>query len=210
LVGGINVLLTRGYTLSGVPSQLVVLGNGTVLGVPIPLLIFLGCSVVLAFVLNRTVLGYSIAMIGSNPEATRYAGINNARVILKTYVLSSVFAICASIVMMGRFNSTGADYGGSYVLVTVLACVLAGMDPAGGFGKVLGLVLAIAVLGIIGTGLNFIWSNPNLALVIWGVILIAYMGIRYALAALASARIRKGVGSPGGGDSRATTAASGT
>jgi simple sugar transport system permease protein len=181
LVTGVNVLLTHGYTLSGVPSPFVYLGNGVIFNVPLPLLIFLGCSLVLAFILNRTILGYSIFMLGSNPEATKYGGINNAKVILRTYVLSSVFAVCASIVMMGRFNSTGADYGGSYVLVTVLACVLGGVDPSGGFGKVLGLVIAIVVLGIIGTSLNLIWSDPNLALVIWGAILILYMGIRYAM-----------------------------
>jgi ribose/xylose/arabinose/galactoside ABC-type transport system permease subunit len=186
LVTGVNVLLTHGYTLSGVPSALVYLGNGAILNVPLPLLIFLGCSLILAFILNRTILGYSIFMLGSNPEATKYGGINNAKVILRTYVLSSVFAICASIVMMGRFNSTGADYGGSYVLVTVLACVLGGVDPSGGFGKVLGLVIAIVVLGIIGTSLNLIWSDPNLALVIWGAILILYMGIRYAMSSYRS------------------------
>ncbi len=191
LVGGINVLLTRGYTLNGVPSQLIYLGNGTIFGIPLPLLVFLGCSLLLAFILNRTVLGYSILMVGSNAEATKYGGINNQKVILKTYILSSLFAVFASIVMMGRFNSTGADYGGSYVLVTVLACVLGGIDPAGGFGKVPGLILSIAVLGVMGTGLNFVWSNPNLALVIWGVILLAYMGIRFSLTAMSSRKIKK-------------------
>jgi simple sugar transport system permease protein len=164
-----------------VPSPLVYRGNGAIFNVPLPLLIFLGCSLVLAFILNRTILGYNISMLGSNPEATRYGGIHNAKVILRTYVLSSAFAICASVVRMGRFNSTGADYGGSYVPVTVLACVLGGVDPAGGFGKVLGLVIAIVVLGIIGTSLNLIRSDPNLLLVIWGAILILYMGIRYAM-----------------------------
>lgn len=181
LVTGINVLVTRGYTLSGVPPAFVFIGNTTVLGVPVPLLVFLACGALLAFILNRTVLGYSMLMLGSNPEATKYAGINNARVIMRTYVASAVFAICASIVMMGRFNSTGADYAGSYLLVTVLACVLGGVDPAGGFGMVPGVMLAIAVLGVIGTGLNLVWSNPNLGLVVWGVILILYMGIRLVI-----------------------------
>lgn len=188
LVGGVNVLATRGHSVSGVPSSVVYLGNGTVLAVPIPLFILVGCGFFLAFILNRTALGYRILMLGSNPEATRYGGVNNRRVLLQTYMLSSFFAICASFVMMGRFNSTGADYGNSYVLLTILACVLGGVDPAGGFGKVLGLFLAIAVLGVIETGLNLVWSSPDLALVTWGVILIIYMAIRHGITYLSTTR----------------------
>ena len=46
--------------------------------------------------------------------------------------------------MMARFNSAGADIAQSYLLVTILAAILGGIDPYGGFGRILGLFLALS------------------------------------------------------------------
>ncbi len=189
-VSGINILLTKGYTLSGVPPAILFIGNGALAGVPVPLLVFALCALLMALVINRTVLGYSIAMFGSNPLATKYSGIDNKLLVMKVYVISSICSILAAIIMMGRFNSAKADYGESYLLITVLAGVLGGVDPSGGFGKVLGVILALVILQIIASGLNLLMVDPNLSLVIGGCILIAYMGIKYIGGIL---RTRRGV-----------------
>jgi simple sugar transport system permease protein len=197
LVSGINILLTKGYTFSGVPAAVLTIGNGTLAGVPVPLLVLVLCALVMALILNKTVLGYGIYMFGSNPHATRFAGIDNKGLILWVYLISSVFAILASLIIMGRFNSAKADYGESYLLITVLAGVLGGVDPSGGFGKVLGVMLALVILQIILSGLNLLQIDPNLSLVIWGAILIGYMGIKYASAVVREkrgVRLAKGSG----------------
>ena len=75
--------------------------------------------------------------------------------------------------MMARFDSANAAYGESYLLVTILACVLGGVDPAGGFGRVSGLVLALVVLQIISTACVVLGLSQFLTLAIWGGILIA-------------------------------------
>ncbi len=70
------------------------------------------------------------------------------------YVLSSL--LCwAAVVMMARFNSASAGYAESYLLITILAAVLGGVDPNGGFGKVLGLFLSLVLLQITSTGFKF-------------------------------------------------------
>jgi simple sugar transport system permease protein len=192
LVSGINILLTKGYTFSGVPAAILTMGNGTVRGVPIPLIVLAVSALLMALILNRTIFGYSTYMYGSNPQATRYSGINNRLLIIRVYLLSSVFAVLAALIMMGRFNSAKADYGESYLLITVLAGVLGGVDPSGGFGRVLGVMLALVILQIILSGLNLLRINPNLSLVIWGGILIGYMGLKYIAAAL---RVKRGISS---------------
>jgi simple sugar transport system permease protein len=189
-VSGVNIFLTKGYTFSGVPAPILFAGNGTLWGVPVPLLLFALCALIMALVINKTTLGYSIYMYGSNPHATRYSGIDNRFVVMMVYVLSSLYAVLAAVIMMGRFNSAKADYGESYLLITVLAGVLGGVDPSGGFGKVLGVVLALIILQIISSGLNLLMVDPNLSLVIWGGILIAYMGLKLASSVL---RNRKGI-----------------
>jgi simple sugar transport system permease protein len=189
-VSGVNILLTKGYTFSGVPPLILFAGNGTLWGIPVPLLLFALCALIMALIINKTTLGYSIYMYGSNPHATRYSGIDNRSVVMMVYVISSLYAVLAAVIMMGRFNSAKADYGESYLLITVLAGVLGGVDPSGGFGKLLGVVLALIILQIISSGLNLLMVDPNLSLVIWGGILIAYMGLKLASSVL---RNKKGI-----------------
>jgi len=176
LVKGISIGATRGNVISGFPDSIVFIGNGAVLGIPVALLVFAAVALPLAVVLGRTPLGTAIYMIGSNEKATRFSGIDTRRVILKVYVLSSLLAAVAAVVMMARFNSANASYGESYLLVTILAAVLGGINPMGGFGKVGGLVLSLIMLQIISSAFNLLNFSPFLTLALWGGILIAVAG----------------------------------
>ncbi len=75
--------------------------------------------------------------------------------------------------MMARFNSANAAYGESYLLVTILACVLGGISPTGGFGRVGGLVLALVVLQLISTACVLLDFSQFLTLAVWGGILLS-------------------------------------
>lgn len=172
LCKGLAIGLTRGNVISGFPEAIVFIGNGTVLGVPMALLVFAACAVPVAILLNYTPFGTTIYMIGSNEKATRYSGIDTRKAILKLYVLSSLLAGIAAIVMMARFNSANAAYGESYLLVTILAAVLGGVNPFGGFGRVGGLVLALVILQVISSAFNLLNLSQFLTLAIWGGILL--------------------------------------
>jgi simple sugar transport system permease protein len=183
LVNGACVLITHGSTLTGFPSSILVLGNGSLGPVPVPLLLFLISALLLSVLLRRTTFGFSIYMLGTNQEATKFAGINNRLVLLKVYLLSSLLASIAGLVMMGRFNSVKADYGQSYLLITVLAAVLGGTSASGGFGKVLGVVLAVIMLQMIASGLNLLGVDPFFAIATWGAILLVVMALNHFLRA---------------------------
>ncbi len=179
LVKGASIVLTRGYTLSGLPEPILFIGNGLVAGIPMPMIIFILCAAFMAAVLNHTPLGNYIYMIGSNPIACFFAGVNNTAVLFRTYLISGVYSGIAAMIMMSRFNSAKADYGESYLLMTVLASVLGGVSAAGGFGRVSGLVLALVILQLVSSGLNLLNVNPFLTIAIWGMILILVMVVNY-------------------------------
>jgi simple sugar transport system permease protein len=179
LLNGVAIVVTKGYVISGFPDFIRFIGNGQVLGIPMPMIIFVACAAVMGLVLNRTRLGMNIYMIGSNPIACRFSGVNNAGVLLGTYLLSGLYSGLAALVMISRFNSAKADYGESYLLMTVLASVLGGTSAAGGFGKVSGLVLALIILQIVSSGLNLMRVSNFLTIAIWGIILIGVMAINY-------------------------------
>ena len=81
----------------------------------------------------------------------------------------------AAIVMMARLNSASADIAQSYSLITILAAILGGIDPYGGFGRVTGLVVALLILQTISSGFNLLGFSQHLMLALWGFTLIAVM-----------------------------------
>jgi simple sugar transport system permease protein/ribose transport system permease protein len=178
---GLSIGLTRGNVISGFPDPIVFLGNGTLMGVPVALLIFLALSAPMAVGLNKSPFGHKIYMIGSNERATRYSGVNTKRVLLGVYLLSSLLATVAALVMMARFNSANAAYGESYLLVTILAAVLGGVDPFGGFGKVGGLLMALVLLQVISSAFNLLNFSPFLTVAIWGALIIGVTALSVLL-----------------------------
>lgn len=145
-------------------------------GIPAALLIFAVAAIVLSVILGRTPFGGAVTFIGSNPEAARFSGIDVTGVLLRVHLLSGLLAGLAALVMMARFNSANAAYGESYLLVTILAAVLGGINPMGGFGKVGGLVLALVLLQVVSTGFNLLDLSAFLTLAIWGALLLAVAG----------------------------------
>lgn len=191
LIDGISIYLTRGMALSGVPEPMSAMLNASVLGVPLIFLLFIAAAVALGIVLKHTPFGIACAMIGSNIEATRYSAIDTRRVLVGVYTLSSVTCFLAALVVLGTFNSASADYAQSYLLVTILAAVLGGVDPFGGFGTVSGLVIALAVLQVISSGLNQFGLSNYLTVAIWGGTLVAVVVAQTAWAVLAPRWRRK-------------------
>jgi simple sugar transport system permease protein/ribose transport system permease protein len=177
MVKGISIGMTRGNVISGLPDPILFIGNGTVYGIPTAMLIFAAVAIPMAIMLGRTPLGTAIYMIGSNEQATRFSGIDTKRVILKIYLISSLLAAVAALVMMARFNSANASYAESYLLVTILAAVLGGVDPMGGFGKIAGVILSLVILQVISSAFNLLSFSQFLTLAIWGAILIAVTAV---------------------------------
>ena len=177
LCKGLAIGLTRGNVISGFPDPIVFIGNGTVFGVPFALIVLALCALPVAIMLNATPFGAKVYMIGSNEKATRFSGVDTRAILLKLYVLSSLLAGVAAVVMLARFNSANATYGESYLLITILAAVLGGVDPFGGFGKVGGLMLALVILQVISSAFNLLNLSQFLTLAIWGGILIAVAAV---------------------------------
>jgi len=142
LIAGLNILLTSGAVISGFPAAIQYLSNGSLMGIPVALLLFLLVALLLWVLLEHTTLGRSLYLMGSNEQATRFSGGNTHKVTIAGYVLSALLGWGAALLMMSKFNSAKAGYGDSYLLVTILASVLGGINPDGGFGRVIGLVLA--------------------------------------------------------------------
>jgi len=190
-VRGLGEFLTRGADISGFPDFIQPLGHGSLWGFPIPLLILLIAVAAWHVLMGRTRLGFTNYMIGSNIEAARYSGIATHRAVTLIYALSGAMCAVAGIIMMARFNSVRVGHGESYLLITVLACFLGGVNPFGGFGKVVSVFLALIVLQVLSSGLNLMGASQHLATAIWGIMLVAVMIARWAAGQLTFLRIKR-------------------
>lgn len=179
LVNGIGISLSRGAAISPVPEVLTLLGRAEIFAIPVPMFLFLFIATALGLLLEKTSLGKSIYMIGSNINATYFSGIDTHRVQIYIYMLSSMLSVFAGLVMMARFNSARMGYGDSYLLLTILAIILGGANPFGGSGRVFSVVCALFVLQTMATGLNLIGASPHFSLAMWGVVLIVALSARF-------------------------------
>jgi simple sugar transport system permease protein len=154
LYNGIAIIWTGGEALFGMPQAFLALGLNTVALVPISFVVLVLISLALAVLLNRTPLGTKLRLVGANPTAARFSGINNRRVLLLTYVVSGLLAGGAGIIIASRSASASPDYGASYLLLAIVVAILGGTNPFGGYGTVFGVVLATVTLQMVSSGFN--------------------------------------------------------
>lgn len=172
---GFAVALTGGSAVMGFPDAVAWLGNGLLFGIPVPLIVFAILAFALHLLLTRTSFGLRATLYGANPLAALYAAIDTSRLLLRVYVLSGACAAVAGLVIMSRANSAKADYGSSYLLLAVLIAVLGGVNPYGGRGRVIGVVLAVLSMQFLSSGLNMLQVSNFARELIWGALLILVM-----------------------------------
>ncbi len=169
---GTILILTKGWPIINIPPVFLVIGQGDVLGVPIPVWIMLVAGVVSYFLLTFTAFGRRLYAIGGNEEAAFLSGIRVRRIKLAIYILSSLAASIVGIILVARFNSAQPDTGTGWELDAIAAAVIGGTSLSGGSGTVLGVFIGAAIMGIIRNGLVLMKVSPYWQTAIIGVIIV--------------------------------------
>jgi len=175
LYNGIAVGIRNGQSIIGLPPEFTAIGNGSFLGIPIPMIILLVAGVGVALYINKTGLGMQSVLVGANQEAATYSAIGVRKVLLMTYTLSGGLSALAGLIIASRSASANPDYGASYVLLAIVIVVLGGVNPYGGFGTVTGVILATAVLQMVASGFNALRFSQFFYQLAQGFVLIAVM-----------------------------------
>lgn len=191
LYGGLAVIITKGYAVFGFPENFISLGNGKLFGIPIPFIIYALVVAGVAVILKKTAFGKRIYLVGSNSIASRYSGIKNENVLLKTYMLVGLLGGIAGLIMIARTNSAKADYGASYTLQAILVCLLGGVDWSGGFGKISSVVISVIGLQFLSSGFNLLRFNNFARDFTWGAFLIFIIVFNYYMHQIDEEREKK-------------------
>lgn len=176
---GIAMAVTQGRAEGNFPQPLLDFGNAMVGPIPLLTILFVILFTLLCLLVHKTPAGKKLQWMGSNSKVTWYTGIDNRRITFMTYMISGVLASLAGIVIMARTNSAKADYGSTYVFQALLTCVLAGISPLGGTGKVYNLILSIVAIQITSTGFNMLRVSPLIRDSIFGVLLVVSIVIDF-------------------------------
>ena len=124
------------------------LGQGAMLGIPMPIVMFVGACIVVALFLRRTRLGAFIYAIGDNPFAARSSGIPTRPLIVLQYVLAALIGMLAGLVLAASVNSMPTRiYNSTLIYDVILVVVLGGIGLAGGRGGVLNVVIGTLLIG---------------------------------------------------------------
>ncbi len=155
LYRGLALNLSGGGSVSGFGSIFIRMGMDDLLGIPIPLVIFLVTVGILYYLTAKTNFGNQLYQIGKNKIAAMYSGIPINSHVMKVFVVSGLVSSVAAIIMAARYNSMRADYGSSYLINGIVAVSLGGVEIKGGKGTVIGLLLSLLIIGVF-TRLMFI------------------------------------------------------
>ena len=174
---GICMVLTKGASLSGINQAFVSFVNFKVFDViPLSAIVFVICAIVFGYLMNKAPYGTRLCMVGTNPKATRMAGLKNDKIIIRTYMTCATMSALAGFIMLGRLSSARADYGKSYSTQAILIVILGGTDPVGGRAKVLGAVIASFIIQAVTTAIAMTpGANSYIKNVVFAVLLLGIM-----------------------------------
>jgi len=127
---------------------------GALLGVPIPVWVFLVVALLGALILNRTAYGRYVQAIGSNEQVARYAAVDVDRIKLLTYVLLGVCVGIATLLYVPRLGSASPTTGLLWELEAIAAVIVGGTALKGGAGSITGTVIGAVLLSVISNILN--------------------------------------------------------
>lgn len=170
---GVALFLTGGVPVAGMPAEFgETFGFGSVLGVPVPILLTVACIGGFYLLMERTALGNYFQAVGGNTKAALLSGIDIRQVLMMAYLGCSAVAALAGLLLTARVDSGEATIGGSVALESIAACVIGGVSLRGGMGRVENVVLGAFFIVLVQNGMNLASVGSYLQMVVLGVLLI--------------------------------------
>ncbi|HIV16127.1 MAG TPA: ABC transporter permease [Candidatus Avisuccinivibrio pullicola] len=175
LCRALALIYTGGNPIFGIPQSFRSFINGSLLGIPCPIIIAGVVAITLYIVLTKTPLGEYIFAVGGNEEAARVCGVPVARTKIAVYVISGVLASIAALILVGRLGAADPTLGNLWEMNAIAAAAIGGASLMGGKGSVIGTILGAIILGTLINGFTLLNIQSFYQLLATGVIIIVAM-----------------------------------
>jgi ribose transport system permease protein/putative xylitol transport system permease protein len=151
-----------------------VFGQGTALGIPVPILIFIALAALLGLVLSKTPFGRKVYAVGGNGTAATFSGIRRARTVFFCYIMSAACVATAGLIQASRSLGSQNTVGQGMELEVLAAVILGGASLMGGSGTIFKTVIGVLILGFIQNGLLLLGLQFYVQFVVtWIIIILA-------------------------------------
>ena len=148
------------------------LGQGTLLGIPVPVYIFSAVFLISLYVLKYTEFGRNVYAVGDSREAARLSGINTKKVEALCFVITGFLSALSSIILISRLSVGEPTAGDGYELDALAMVYIGGCSTSGGSGSVVGTLIGAILLSVISNVLNLLGVSPFIQKVVKGLIII--------------------------------------
>lgn len=152
---GMAAAMKKGWIIAGLPEPFLFIGQGQIWIFPVQFVILVIVGLIVAFILDFTILGRHIYATGGDIEAARVSGINVDRVRNFCYMASGLTSGTAGIIVASRLGEGNPIVGGAWELWAIAATVIGGTSLFGGEGSVLGVIIGAAIMSVMKNGLVF-------------------------------------------------------
>jgi inositol transport system permease protein len=169
---GLALIYSNGRPISKLEDGYNFLGQGSILGVPVPIVLLILVAIGAHLMLNNTRFGRHVYAIGGNEQAARVSGINISRTKIGIYAFSGTLAALGGIILAGRIGSGNPQLGTGSELDAITAAVIGGTSFSGGIGTVWGSIVGALIIGSLNTGLDLLNVSPFTQQVVKGVIIV--------------------------------------
>jgi inositol transport system permease protein len=148
------------------------IGQGEVIGIPIPILILAGVAVATHIMLTSTRFGRYIYAIGGNEQAARVSGLSIGWVKVGIYTIAGLLSGLAGIVLSSRISSGQPGLGVGYELDAIASAVIGGTSFSGGVGTVWGTIIGALIIGVLNNGLDLLNVSAYWQQIVKGAIIV--------------------------------------
>lgn len=155
------------------------IGAGVVLGVPVPVWVFIAVAALLHVLLNNTRFGRYVCAVGANEQVAAYSAVNVALTRLMPYVITGATVGLTALLWSSRLNSINSSDCTYYELDAIAAAVIGGTAMTGGKGTIIGTVMGAIMLGIINNMLVLGGVSSYLQQAAKGLVIIAAVLLQY-------------------------------
>lgn len=155
-----------------VPSVIASAVNGSLFGLPGTFYLIVAVFVLLTLLLQRSRFGLHLYAVGANPLNSRMNGLPDTRIIIAAYMISSLLAVMAGLVLAGRIGSGDPIIGEAFTLNSVTAVSLGGAQFSGGIGSPAGVLSGVLALVLMRNGMNLAGVDPFLQSALTGLLLL--------------------------------------
>jgi ribose transport system permease protein len=173
---GVAQTITSDATRYGFGSAFAVLGNGLIVGIPVPVVIFAGVFLVGAYCWCQTPIGRHLTGIGANNDAAQAVGVATRRLPCIIYVLSGIAAASGGLILTSQLDGASVQIGTGLELQVLTAILLGGVAFNGGRGSLWGTLAGILFIGVLDDGLILVNVGPYVADLAVGAALVAAAG----------------------------------